>query len=114
MTTDPFTEAARAEAERRYNRIARRNKTADEWLDEGRASGFTSGAEWARVHLATQEPTDADAHAVWEEWNRHLARYVKPGVIRCYCGAPGFWGTTAAHEQHALWHALRAARRDEE
>ena len=64
MTTDNFTEAARAEAERRYSRIVRRNKTADEWLDEGRASGFASGAEWARDHLAAQEPTDAECIAV--------------------------------------------------
>ena len=56
MTNDNFNDAARAEAERRYNRIARRNKTADEWLDEGRASGFTSGAEWARTRLAAQGP----------------------------------------------------------
>ena len=60
MTADNFTDAARAEAERRHNRIVRRNKTADEWLDEGRASGFTSGAEWARDHLAAQEPTDGE------------------------------------------------------
>ena len=57
MTTDNFTEAARAEAERRYNRIVRRNKTADEWLGEGRASGFTAGAEWAREHLVAEHLT---------------------------------------------------------
>lgn len=114
MTTDNFTEAARAEAERRYNRIARRNKTADEWLDEGRASGFTSGAEWARTHLAAQEPTDAEIEAAQAEVVLHAPDFTKPGAIRCHCGAPGFWGTPDAHEQHALWHVLRAARRDGE
>lgn len=99
-TTDPFTEAARAEAQRAYQ-------------DTGmpRYDLAVHMAEWARSYLAAQEPTEDDAHAAWEEWNRHLARLVKPGVIRCYCGAPGFWGNSQGHGQHALWHALSAARR---
>ena len=60
MTTDNFTEAARAEAERRWPRVARRNKTADEWLDEGMASGFVLGAQWS----AAQEPSDAEVEDV--------------------------------------------------
>ena len=42
MTTDNFTEAARAEAERRFD-----------FLSD--ASCFEQGAEWARTHLAAQE-----------------------------------------------------------
>lgn len=94
---DPRTEAARRDMD--PSKHGQNNRA---W--------FVAGAEWQ----AAQEPTEDDAHTAWEEWNRHLARYVKPGVIRCYCGEPAFWGTTAAHEQHALWHALRAVRRDEE
>lgn len=95
MTTDNFTEAARAEAEGRYNRTVRRNKTADEWLDEGRASGFASGAEWARTHLASQEPTDAEVEA---------AKAVLDSVE--YADEP--------QSIRAALSAARAARRDEE
>ena len=113
MTADNFTDAARAEAERRYNRIVRRNKTADEWLDEGRASGFTSGAEWARTHLAAQEPTDAEVEAAEVEWEHHQP-YKRFRMWWCRCGAPEKWGSLEAHRQHALRHILRATRRDEE
>ena len=100
MTNDNFTEAARAEAERRYNRIARRNKTADEWLDEGRASGFTLGAEWARTHLAVAVELLAPAAAEHWSWSeRQRARHGDKGCICTTC---------------ELFHALSAARRDEE
>ena len=127
MTNDNFTETARAEAERRYNRIVRRNKTADEWLDEGRASGFTSGAEWARTHLAAQEPTDA-ARIIDE--HRTTGRWVGDGVrVECTCGhiSPGSHpgGPQTAednahrdadrkHAAHVADMLARAARRDEE
>ena len=126
MTNDNFTEAARAEAERRYNRIVRRNKTADEWLDEGRASGFTSGAEWARTHLAAQEPTDA-AQIIDE--HRTTGRWVGDGVrVECTCGhiSPGSHpgGPQTAednahrdadrkHAAHVADMLARAARLDE-
>ena len=54
MTNDDFTRAARAEAERRWPRVARRNKTADEWLDEGMASGFVLGAQWSAARAARE------------------------------------------------------------
>lgn len=59
MNNEDFTQAARAEAERRWPRVARRNKTAEEWLDEGMASGFVLGAQWS----AAQEPTNAEVEA---------------------------------------------------
>ena len=118
MTTDNFTEAARAEAERRYNRIARRNKTADEWLDEGRASGFTSGAEWAHDHLAAQEPTDDEVEAAARAMRiETLAGTVRPGA------AARWWdnGDVSPDEADKLRRLARAAlsaarnaRRDEE
>ena len=101
MTNDNFTDAARAEAEERY-----------EFASD--MACFEEGAEWTRTRLAAQEPTDAEVEAAQAEVVLHAPDFTKPGVIRCHCGAPGFWGTPDAHEQHALWHALRAARRDEE
>src|SRR5699024_9800879 len=50
MTTDPFTEAARAEAE------VQCGNSFD-------LEHFMAGAEWARDHLAAQEPTDAEVEA---------------------------------------------------
>ena len=108
MTNDNFTEAARAEAERRYNRIVRRNKTADEWLDEGRASGFTSGAEWARTHLAAQEPTDAEVLAALNAHGVVMSPKMHPAPSLDY------WGDKSAEAMRAALSAARAARRDEE
>ena len=53
MTTDPFTEAARAEAERRH--VPRDRPTAI--TEQCAVQGFQDGAEWARTHLAAQEPS---------------------------------------------------------
>ena len=118
MTNDNFNDAARAEAERRYNRIVRRNKTADEWLDEGRASGFTSGAEWARARLAAQEPTEDEVEtAARAMWIETLADTVRPGATARW------WdnGDVSPDEAdklrrlaRAALSAARAARRDEE
>lgn len=60
MTTDNFTEAeltdyARAEAETRWPQ--RRTGHYVQQL------AFVAGAEWARTHLAAQEPTDAEVEA---------------------------------------------------
>lgn len=54
-TIDPFTEAARAEAERvHYPFPSSRTPSA---LNRATAAAFRDGAEWARTHLAEQEPT---------------------------------------------------------
>ena len=54
MTTDNFTEAARAEAAERF--------PFSEGYEVGvyQRRGFVAGAAWARDHLAQQEPTDAE------------------------------------------------------
>src|SRR5690606_33972527 len=54
MTTDDFTTAARAEADGRGYDPAYRGRTRNVFL---------AGAEWARDHLAAQEPTDDDVQA---------------------------------------------------
>ena len=116
MTTpDPFPEAARAEAEHRYAPEARLpvmkpTDRMDELPRRCAIDGFAQGAEWARDRLTTQEPSEDDAYAAHLERRRHRLSYVKPGVIRCSCGAPGYWGSAAGQEQHAMWHALRAGR----
>ena len=53
--TDPFTEAARAEAEARWPQ-----RRASHYVQQ---IAFAAGAEWARTHLAAQEPTDAEVEA---------------------------------------------------
>lgn len=57
MTTDPFTEAARAEAERRF-------RFADGY-ESGvhQRRGFVAGAAWARDHAAAQEPDEEEVQA---------------------------------------------------
>ena len=110
---DNFTEAARAEGQARIAAMLEAAGASDDiraWFP----AGFEKGAELARTHLAAQEPTDAEIEAAQAEVVLHAPDFTKPGVIRCHCGAPGFWGTPDAHEQHALWHALRATRRGEE
>ena len=63
MTTDNFTEAARAEAERQYPAL---NPDAEELtyprsaLREHRRSAHVAGWEAARTYLAAQEPTDEE------------------------------------------------------
>ena len=91
MTTDPFTEAARAEAERRH--VPRDRPTAI--TEQCAVQGFQDGAEWARTHLAAQEPTDAEVEA---------AKAVLDSVE--YADEP--------QSIRAALSAARATRRDEE
>ena len=90
-TTDNFTEAARAEADRRM-------READFVTsgDMARAHGFTLGAERARDHLAAQEPTDAEVGAVQKRLHERTLTWVPTVEVR------------------AALSAARAARRDEE
>ena len=106
MTTDNFTEAARAEAERQYPAL---NPDAEELtyprsaLREHKRSAHVAGWEAARAHLAAHEPTDAEVEAaakvLWDDggvlpWDEECESY-----------------TTLAR---AALYAARAARRDEE
>ena len=69
MTTDPFTEAARTEATSRARRVTPGDTAAD-WSERMlMMEQFRQGAEWARTHLAAQEPTDAPlTDAEWREF----------------------------------------------
>ena len=90
MTADPFIEAARAEAERR---TPLGGHTAPALTQE--RAGLVAMAEWARTHLAAQEPTDAEVEA---------AKAVLDSVE--YADEP--------QSIRAALSAARAARRDEE
>lgn len=69
MTTDPFTEAARAEAGRRWPRLPKRSGNA---LRLGKCFGFMVGAGWARTHLAAQE---TDGERTVRELHRRFGVY---------------------------------------
>ena len=95
MTNDNFTEAARAEAERRFD-----------FLSD--ASCFEQGAEWARTHLAAQEPTDAEVLAALNAQGTVMYPKMHPAPSLDY------WGDKPAEAMRAALSAARAARREKE
>ena len=95
MTTNNFTETARAEAERRFD-----------FLSD--ASCFEQGAEWARTHLTAQEPTDAEVLAALNAHGVVMSPKMHPAPSLDY------WGDKSAEAMRAALTAARAARRDEE
>lgn len=110
MTADDFETAARTEAERRYV------ITPDYWgpTTSERVRIFWDGSAWARDHLATQEPTDAEVQA--------LGRGLNEAGWTCQESGdnPGFYSECEDCRRvcddlarDALIRA-RAARRDEE
>lgn len=72
MTTDDFTEAARAEAERRWPYSANPDPTPAEDEDAALSAGFMAGAVWARAHLAAQE---TDGERAVRELHRQFSVY---------------------------------------
>ena len=62
MTTDPFTAAASAAAEKQWTRDPTPSHPLSGPERMNRRIGFTMGAEWARTHLAAQED---DGHDGW-------------------------------------------------
>src|SRR5699024_1961164 len=99
MTTDPFTEAARAEAE------VQCGNSFD-------LEHFMAGAEWARDHLAAQEPTDAEveaaARSLWAE------AWLNPELHPWDTEATESERRSCRREARAALAAARATRRDEE
>lgn len=108
-TTDPFTEAARAEAGRRYAPEARLPvmKPSDRMDDLPRRcaiDGFTTAAEWARAHLAAQEPTDAEVLAALNAQGVVVYPKMRPAPSLDY------WGDKPAEAMRAALSAARAGR----
>lgn len=95
MTTDPFTEAARAEAEERY-----------EFVSD--MACFEEGVEWARTHLGAQEPTDGEVLAALNAQGVVVSPKMHPAPSLDY------WGDKPAEAMRAALSAARSARRDEE
>ena len=101
MTTDNFTEAARAYAEQAC------------YQDENRPiaeAGFRAGWKAARTHLAAQEPTDAEVEAA------------AVAICSCEGGCDPCFGwddsvdggcTYCTRHARAALRSARAARRDE-
>ena len=97
MTTDDFTEAARAEAWHRHPDPVdvETGEPVDDWgFEESARRDFLAGAKWARAHLAAQEPTDADrrfgprATAVIREWTgAHPGEDREPSVAEVEAAA---------------------------
>ena len=114
MTTDNFTEAARAEAERRYPAL---NPDAEELtyprsaLREHKRSAHVAGWKAARTHLAAQEPTDAEIEAAAE-----AICSGEGGCDPCFNwdGSVDGGCTYCTRHARAALSAARAARRDEE
>ena len=107
MTTDPFTDAARAEAERQFPAPLYSTAWSQSEVQIKRAL-WESGAEWARTHLAAQEPTRDEVEAVAE-------------VIWARSSGKSRWGSVNAERRavyldmaRAALSAARGVRRDEE
>ena len=88
MTTDNFTEAARAEGLRLW--------PGTDFGHLPARFAFLDGASWARTHLAAQEPTDAEVDAARKVWEGPR------------------WARTSSEHARAALSAAYAARRDEE
>ena len=110
MTSDPFTEAARAEAERQYPAL---NPDAEELtyprsaLREHRRSAHVAGWEAARTYLAAQEPTGAEVLAALNAQGVVVSPKMHPAPSLDY------WGDKPVEAMRAALSAARAARRDE-
>ena len=103
MTTDEFTEAARKRAERRVP------------LDGGEPDlifrdrrELVKMAEWARDHLAAQEPTDTEVEAA------AVALAVEGDDIGEWDSLSTYAQATYLRDARAALSAARAARRDQE
>ncbi|GAP78528.1 hypothetical protein Y09_1357 [Brachybacterium sp. SW0106-09] len=105
MTTDNFTEATRAEAERRY--IENDPDYPDRETAIARTAAFAVGAVWARTHLAAQEPTDGEVLAALNAQGVVVSPKMHPAPSLDY------WGDKPAEAMRAALSAARAARRDE-
>ena len=99
---DNFTEAARAEGQARIAAMLEAAGASDDiraWFP----AGFEKGAEWARTHLAAQEPTDAECIAVLNAVTTPFGE--KPGRAE--------WAPAAIRRCREAMVSARAARRDE-
>lgn len=114
MNDDAFTTDARAEAKRRWEFI-QFDSYVQAAEENGKIHGFEKGAEWARDHLAAQEPTD-DAVCDMIEDRLSDAMFTAcvqepDGEMTTYVDAPMAEVLRIARDALS---AARDARRDEE
>ncbi|WP_420112565.1 hypothetical protein [Pseudactinotalea sp.] len=109
MTTDPFTEAASAAAEEQWTREHTPGHPLSGPERMNRRIGFTMGAEWARTHLAAQEPTDAEVLAALNAQSRGLV-----GAHATQRDSLDRFESRSVTAMRAALSAARAARRNEE
>ena len=69
MTTDNFTDTAAWQAEEELEAYLGTEEAAYGFRD-----GFARGAEWARTHLAAQEPSDGEVMAAMTAYEGHPDR----------------------------------------
>ena len=106
MTSAPFTEAARAEATSRARRVPPGDTAAD-WSERMlMMEQFRQGAEWARTHLAAQEPTGAEVLAALNAQGVVVSPKMHPAPSLDY------WGDKPVEAMRAALSAARAARRE--
>ena len=116
MTTDNFTEAARAEAEKRHQGDwdPFEQEPVDDWgFAEAERRAFVTGAEWARTRLAAQEPTDALVDEIAEQldFEDDPSPSADPDIT---WGLPGNERAEAYRDIVRRVLTARATRRDEE
>ena len=103
-TTDPFTEAAYDKA------IAECGGGKADYLDT--VTIFLMGANWARDHLAAQEPTDAEVEAATLEL--YVRSHHSTGRQTPFESLDHEDKVSWVEDGRAVLSAARAARRDEE
>ena len=102
---DNFTEAARAEGQARIAAMLEAAGASDDiraWFP----AGFEKGAEWARAHLAAQEPTDAEVIAALGAANRTTLTGQR------FDAPLSFYSDATVKAMRAALSAARAARRE--
>ncbi|MCT1430591.1 hypothetical protein M3G50_07465 [Brachybacterium muris] len=121
MSTDDFTEAARAEAEGKFP--PPRESAVIYPLSAVRShsrGAFLAGAEWARTYPAAQEPSDAEVEAAVLGELAHLQGYDLAGeedraeVLAWWAGMDEEVRASRLDTARAALSAARAAQRDEE
>ena len=118
MTTDPFAEAARAEAHRYHWELREGGGLYYPPLDFGQHM-----AEWARDHLAAHSDLTVESEAVTVESDEPtdaevLAALNAQGVVTSPKMHPApsldYWGDKPVEAMRTALSAARAVRRDEE
>lgn len=120
MTTDPFTTAARAESER----LAPTPEDGERfhvWNTRDMRDHAEEMAEWARDHLAAQEPTGLDDAETYRKIAAEIEWHIRTASARGYARAKGADlpdGVIDAQIESAVRAittiAARTAQRDEE